>query len=181
MFRLWDWECMKCGKVHQDLVRVPNGKTTPSRRRTFCSSCMTRTNHWRRFPVVAKYLGDRDDSPVVHGGRFDTAGYRKGPKIPKMPGEVENEKACSDAVAALPENATYDERKKAVMDAAKHGPGLADYVEHWKRPDVKHAFDEKIRIRKENKEKQRRLEAKRRGENVSFRHTKCQGDPNFKG
>jgi hypothetical protein len=55
----------------------------PSAELMTCAKCGDVT-HYRRISAPAPYMGERGDSPEVYGGRFDTMGYRKPPKLPTL-------------------------------------------------------------------------------------------------
>lgn len=93
--RLYDWKCVVCGDTTESMHFIPTGHRPVQARALWCDTCAVSTLHERMFPLPAKYLADRPLSPVVHGGRFDTAGNRVTPKLPPP----------------LPEHATWGDYK----------------------------------------------------------------------
>lgn len=85
MFRLFDWQCARCGKAHESLVEFSQGSSAPRRVMLKCPRCVRVTSHVRMIPLPAKYMADRPLNPVVYGGRFDTAGHQAEPRLPEVP------------------------------------------------------------------------------------------------
>jgi hypothetical protein len=98
-------------------------------------------------------MGEKTHNPLVYGGTYDTAGYKRGPKLPELKfGEPE----------------TVNGRTSRGVDV----DALRDYAKANKDLLAEHR-----RIKDENKQKQKRAKALKRGEVVNFRVDKCKGDP----
>ncbi len=88
MFRLYDWECSRCGTAHERVIELPQGSAPPARKRLDCASCENKTMHARRIAKPAQYLYDRPMSPHVAGGKFDTLGHARLPRLPQPPKDL---------------------------------------------------------------------------------------------
>jgi len=87
-YRFYDWECTGCENQHSPLVWVDHGAEVPETERIDCPVCMAKTKHERRISRPAYYTYDLPYAPAVHGGSFDTMGYRKPPPIPELPNDA---------------------------------------------------------------------------------------------
>lgn len=177
MFRLFDWECQVCGFVEEHLAIVPQGEPPPRTIQAACARCRKATIKDRLFPLPAKYLGECECNAVVRGGKYDTAGMRKLERLPELPGEAEHQRRCTEVAAKISDPA---ERRQAVLAMAKEGPQAADYAAHFNKPEYREVERRRAKTKRENRAKQKRLAALRRGERVNMRRDKCAGDPNWK-
>lgn len=152
-FRSYDWECTQCGCVAWHLVDVPHGELPPRTAELPCLECDEMTEHDKVISLVAAYMGEKMLNPIVHGGKFDTAGRRE---LPSMP-----------AFDNLPPDASISARKERV-DA---------YRERFQSNEWREMKRERAAIRAENAQKRQRLAAIARGDNINMRRDKCAGDP----
>lgn len=118
-------------------------------------------------------MGEKNLSPVISGGRFDTAGYAALPAYPDMPGEAEYSARLNKALERNPVADRYAVMRSMLNEA----PSASDYAAHMDKPECREIKAERKRISKQNRQKQRRLAAAKRGEQVNFRRDKCAGDP----
>jgi hypothetical protein len=118
--------------------------------------------HERRISCPAPYMGEKVLNPMVSGGGFDTTGHKALPALPefKDSGEVFRDDPRSEA---SPGN-----RGKVAREAL---------TEHFQSSDFKEAKRARAAVKAENKQKQKRAAAIRRGENVNMRRDRCAGDP----
>jgi DNA-directed RNA polymerase subunit RPC12/RpoP len=150
MLKLWDYQCLVCGHIHERLA-----KTAPSTMRLRCPRCQCKTKHEKRFPLVAEYHGEKTHNPVVYGGRFDTMGAVKPNKLPPLPvGDPETDPVSGRTSRGV----TFDQ--------------LYDYTKANR--ELIHANRE---IKKQNLAKKKRAAALKRGEAVNMRRDRCIGDP----
>jgi len=177
MFRLFDFECQVCGTKEEHLMSVPSGELPGRTIETGCYECKRCTTWDRLISKPARYMGEAACAPVVRGGKYDTAGMRKLPRLPQLPGEAEHERRCSEVAAGISDPT---ERRQAVLRMAKEGPQAADYARHFASAEYRDAEKRRRRVARENRQKKKRLAALRRGEHVNFRRDKCAGDPDWR-
>lgn len=123
--------------------------------------------------LPARYMGEKNLSPMVSGGRFDTTGHASLPEYPDMPGEADYSARLNRALARNP----VGDHTAVMRSMANDAPSLSDYAAHLSKPECREVKAERKRIAKQNAQKRRRLDAAKRGENVNFRRDKCAGDP----
>ncbi len=126
-WRQFDWECCGCGEDQTRLVWVGYGEDIPREVPFDCPACSHSMPHRRLLSKPAVYLYDRPYLPIVQGGRFDTAGYRKPPPLPELPNDASMDQARdmfssqeykeqkAERFAVMQDNA----QKQARMAAAK--------------------------------------------------------------
>lgn len=107
MFRRYDWECQVCGAWFERLVKFPQGDPAPKTLGEVededleCPKCTGDASTAERLiSCPAEYHGERDLSPRVFGGRFDTMGQK----------QVERPKE----VGFMPTRASYEEARNFV-------------------------------------------------------------------
>ncbi len=106
-WRQYDWQCTKCGYEHADLVSVPHGEKPPPKARLDCPGCGGETLHEKLLSLPAPYLGEKAFSPIVSGGKFDTAGCETPPPLPDVP-----EGLSGDDVADFFQRPEYKDAKR---------------------------------------------------------------------
>jgi hypothetical protein len=84
MLKLFDWKCRSCGATIEHVIDVAAKMLAPRTMRSSCRSCRKRTTHERLMSAPAPYTGEKVYCPRVYGGKFDTMGYRSGPKLPEI-------------------------------------------------------------------------------------------------
>ena len=177
MYRLYDFECGKCGRVAEHLIDVPRGEKAYARYSLFCRagcSPFAETGHNRlATQLFAKYLKDREHNPRVFGGRFDTAGKQELPKLPKLPGIDQHMTKARESSAMFGESPEARRQWRAQCD----GPSLADFRAHSQTSEYQEIKRERKEIKKRNSAKQKRDRAIGRGESVNMRWDKLAGDP----
>jgi hypothetical protein len=156
---------------------VPKGEPVPESAPFECLCCGEETTHERKLSMPARYLGEKNLSPRISGGRFDTTGHAAPPVYPDMPGESEYQARVDKAVRALGPNASDAAIRSEVRALAGDAPSLSDYAAHLSRPECREIKRERQRVAKQNAQKRKRLAAAKRGENVNFRRDRCAGDP----
>jgi hypothetical protein len=87
MLRYYDFAC-RCGHVHAELVEVPHGQKPDKAYILFCPRCKAKEKHTRMLSAPAVYLGEKQLSPRVCGGSFDTMGHQRQPPVPEFAGET---------------------------------------------------------------------------------------------
>ena len=176
MLRLFDWECSACKEQHENLAEIPHGKLPRSV--TFeCPYCEETVRQRRLISLPAPYMGEKNLSPIVKGGSFDTVGHRKLPDLPDLPGAKEHSAKTQAALRALPPNATQGDRQATILKAGKDAPRASDYMALFNKPEYKEAESARKQVAKQNADKKKRHRALTRGENVNFRRDKALGDP----
>lgn len=173
VLRLFDFACVDCGFEQEALVDVPRGDVPAAKYELECDDCDTTTWQERQLSAPAPYMGEKNLSPLVRGGRFDTAGQAPMPSYPDMPGEADYQAKLSRALSCNP----VEDRASVMRSMINEAPALEDYAAHMSKPECVEIKRERKRIGGQNSEKQKRLAAARRGENVNFRRDKCAGDP----
>jgi hypothetical protein len=129
-WRLYDWECIHCQTIREDLVPYVAEESPPSRNEMWCKTCDKITMHHRLIACPAKYLYDRPLNPMVAGGNFDTMGYRQAP-MPKYPSpdisyndrkdyynSKEHKAVMAERKAILAENKVKRARAEAIQSGA---------------------------------------------------------------
>jgi hypothetical protein len=147
-YRLDDWECTICAEVHEEMTE--RGDDSHER---YCSTCDAMTEHDRLFPLPAPYLGEKlEHAPGarVYGGKYDTEGKERGPRIPNLPGQVEHERLASAELAKLPMTATKADADAALARVAATAPSLADYRDHLHKPENQDILRERAQVSKRN-------------------------------
>jgi hypothetical protein len=175
MLRSYDWECCECEAVNWFLLNVPHGENAPRETIHECKHCEKITRHERLISLTAPYCGERQHSPQMFGGSFDTMGNRSEPVLPDLPGQEKYESDVQKALSTLPLNSTSEDRR-AALSKVNH-PTQADYAKLFQSPDFKAANALRKEVREQNKAKRKRAAALRRGENVNFRQHRVAGDP----
>ena len=175
VYRQYDFSCTGCDAEAPYLVDVPSGELPLKSYDMQCQACGDVCAHERLLSMPAPYMGERNLSPVVHGGKFDTAGKAPMPGYPDMPGEAEYQREAQARLATLPAGASWEDRKAAMRSV--DAPSTHDLVEHMSKPECREIAKERKRIDGQNKQKQKRLSAARRGQQVNFRRDRCAGDP----
>ena len=173
VLRLFDFACIDCGFKQEALVDVPFGETPASRHELYCDDCDVVSWHDRQLSLPAPYMGEKNLSPIVRGGRFDTAGHAPMPSYPDMPGEADYQAKLG---RALSRNPAHD-RDAVLRSMINEAPALEDYAAHMSKPECVEIKRERKRIGSQNAQKHQRLAAAKRGEQVNFRRDKCAGDP----
>jgi len=182
MFRLYDWECPKCGFVAEGVVEFPQGAPPPLSQGMFCGSCGKTSQHRRMLPKVGKYLKDRSFNYAMCGGNYDTMGYKQGPSLPDLPGSPEFDQKCQDFVSTLPMNLPPKKIHQEVESKfGGEAPTLDDYGHHFRTKEYQEAKAERERVKAENRQKRKRAAAIKRGDDISMHTSKCAGDPNILG
>jgi hypothetical protein len=171
--RLYDWQCEDCGSVSERLVTVPHGEAPARSYELECLACADYTDHTRLISPPARYMGEKVHNPMISGGRFDTTGHRPLPAYPDMAGEAEYNTRLQARLAEAPAS----ERRAVMREMGNSAPSLYDYHEHMSKPEVREIAKERKRIASENKQKQKRLAALKRGESVNFKRDRVAGDP----
>lgn len=179
MQRLFDWKCDTCGERAEELVDVPHGEKPPKQAPFVCGTCVAETVHTRQLSMPAPYMGERNLSPRVYGGQFDTMGAQQGPDAPALPGEAEHMDHVADKLAALGEDAPHEERAAVMRETLQQAPNSDDYAAHFATPEYQETMAQRRQIQASNKQKRARAAAMLRGENVNFRRDKAAGDPNM--
>ena len=87
MFRLYDWVCVDCNTSNERLIETKQGDDIPKYANMLCLECGKQSKMYRRLPLVAQYMGEKPFAPVIHGGKFDTAGNKPTPPLPEFTGE----------------------------------------------------------------------------------------------
>ena len=178
MLRLADYVCPVCGARYEKLVEKASGDPWPEKSLITCIRDGELMGDYV-MGAPAEYLGEKDLSPVVHGGSFDTMGRRTLPPIQDLPGAKEATAKMRAELSSLPDNAPTDARKDIMRKHSDSVPSSADYSAHFSKPEVKETFSERKRVMKENAVKRKRAIAKKKDPNINFRNTKVAGDPNF--
>ena len=110
-YRYFDWECTRCGITHSPLTWVVHGEDPPNKHPHVCPVCEVETRHVRLMSMPAKYTYDKPYAPIVAGGKFDTAGWRRPPKLPELPSD-----ACYDQAKDFFNSKQHRESVKERMD-----------------------------------------------------------------
>jgi hypothetical protein len=152
-YRLFDTECQTCGDVAPSLLWADHGSMPPKIHREICLSCGQETDRARIISLIAEVHLDKELSPVVYGGAFDTAGCKQFKTMAEIP--------------PPPDGASKSDRREHI-DA---------YKERFQSSEWKEMKKENASIAKENALKQKRLAALKRGEPVNMRKDKLPGDP----
>lgn len=179
MKRLADIECEFCGERAEELINKAHGEPMPKRVAAHCGHCFNLTPHSVLISAPAKYLGEKNLSPHVYGGRFDTMGHRAGPDLPDLPGAATHGAFVAKKLAALGPDASTADRKAVLAETMESAPSSADYAALFSTPEYRERMAERKRIGVENKAKRARAAAFARGETVNFRRDKVAGDPNM--
>jgi hypothetical protein len=77
-----------------------------------CNGCAQETPHTRRLSRPARYMYDRPYKPFCKGGKFDTEGYRRLPKLPELPDD-----ACFDQARDFLTSKQWKDRRKERHEA----------------------------------------------------------------
>lgn len=154
MFRYYDFECGDCRDVHPLLIQVPAGQAVPQWSDDECPNCGSITRHERRMSCPAPYMGEKVYNPSVSGGKYDTMGYKKAPKIPELPASAYEKGA--------------DGKKRIRIDAMK---------DRMHSPEYKDAMRVRQEVATQNTLKRKRAAAMERGENINMRRDRLPGDP----
>lgn len=176
-YRMAEVECTVCNTRHDELVWVDHGKRLPKALDAYCMDCEDTTKHDRLMGAPARYMGEKQLSPAMYGGTYDTMGARELEPLPELPGAKEHSAKMRDRLRLLPNNATKAERMAAQVEACSDAPTSADYAEHFKSREWRDVWARNQKTTRENTQKQKRAAALARGENVNFRRDKCAGDP----
>lgn len=178
MFRLYDFECLECGNIQEILVDTPRGESPSKITQGDCETCEATTSFERRLSLPAPYMGERVLNPVMHGGRFDTAGMRDLPDLPDLPGETERQAKVAAKIDAMGvDKMPARERSRAIVGASSDAPSSNDYRSLFESREYKRAKRDRELINSENAEKRKRHAAIKRGENINMRRDRCKGDP----
>lgn len=124
MFRRYDWECQRCGAWFERLVSYPEGDPRPKTlgdvedENLNCPSCGNdATEAVCLLSNPAEYHGERDLSPAVMGGRFDTLGRKQVSRpadLPLLPDKASYEQARAHVTSPM-----YREWKSEVKATRK--------------------------------------------------------------
>jgi hypothetical protein len=172
---LYDLACTECGTVHEDIRPYQESR----RYRAECVGICGRWQDHVRLPsLFASYMGEKVQSPIVLGGKFDTAGHAKTQRLPDFKEAIEHDAHVNANIAKLGRNPS-DEAVRDAARAAGPGPSTADWREHIKKPAFKEAKKQQNEQRRQNRLKRMRAKAINRGENVSVRRDRLPGDPKF--
>lgn len=82
MFRLHDWECTRCGTVSERVIKISQDDPVPRELEMECAECDGECWHNRRISRPAPHMGKKVLNVAVHGGSFDTMGYKSEPELP---------------------------------------------------------------------------------------------------
>ena len=147
------------------MVEIPSGKAIPKtiEKPCLCSDAVGFScTHTRIFTTKAPAaIGLSDASPIVHGGKFDTAGYAKLPDLP-IPKDI------------------YRDANDAPLSRSQRQETYGKLKEHVRSKEYVEAKKERESLKLQNAAKRKRAEAIRRGENITLRSNKLPGDPSLK-
>lgn len=177
VFRFYDWQCTACDEQAERLTNVPHGEPVPRQDVMECHACGQFCLHERLMSAPAEYMGEKVHNPMVSGGRFDTMGMRRLPKLPDIDGAKQHREAIERDMRALGPDYSKDMAQQVHDHHAKSAPTMEDYSYHFKTPEYVEAKRARRKARKENLEKQKRAKALRKGANINMRRDKCAGDP----
>lgn len=90
MYRLYDVQCLRCGRVSEALIACRRGKLPQAQVWEPCPQCGRVRRHARLLSPPAPYMGEKVYNPHVSGGAFDTLGQEAVPALPDLPPGVES-------------------------------------------------------------------------------------------
>jgi hypothetical protein len=107
MFRNYTWECQACGGYFDRMVKYPEANEAPRElgdvedEDTLCPLCGgDAVDAQRCISLPAEYHGEKDLSPRVAGGSYDTMGMKQ----VKRP----------DEIGTMPDHASYEQARSFV-------------------------------------------------------------------
>lgn len=127
-YRQFEWECVKCASRSHELVWVDHGSKPPDVTGLDCPKCKATLTHSRVMAAPAVYTYDRPYAPPVHGGKYDTMGFRQPPKLPELPDGADFKQAKE--FFRLKE---YTERRQARLDVLNQNQAKKDRAKAMKK------------------------------------------------
>lgn len=149
-FRFYDWECARCGVVAEHLVSVPTGEDVPREMDEHCEHCGRWGKHERLMSCPGPYFGEKVINPQVHGGKYDTMGKKRLPRIDTL----------------------IDTKTRGEMKL-----DIARMKERRYSKEYQEIMKERASIKKENAAKQKRARAIAEGRPINMRRDRLPGDP----
>lgn len=166
MPRIFDWECDFCDTVRESVFNEPWPARPVRVDLLWCKCCRRETTHERIPSLFAKYTGEtakREFNPAVYGGRNDTMGYSRLPRLPELPGEREAHDEYRRALDGIADNDRKG-REEVIREFDKGLPSLADYASHFQTREFKEAKSERNRVKDLNRKKRVRAGLVAKGE-----------------
>jgi hypothetical protein len=176
MLKIYDFECIACGEIAEHCIEVARGSPAPRMLEEYCAECDAVTRLRRLPSLPGKYLGDKVENsyaPRIYGGRFDTMGYKREPRLPALQGEDEHAAKVSAAIAKS--GAQTLQEKQEVAKSVGPAPKLSDYASLFGSSEWQEAKRERMRARELNRQKRRRAAAMDAGQET-VRSWPCEGD-----
>jgi len=155
-WRLDDWACEKCGSRHEEMTdKADTRRAVP----LLCQVCGEETPHIRLMSAPAPYRRERiqaHENVRIKGGKYDTEGFKQGPRVPDLPGADEADAKTAAALAALPSDASPADRDATLREASRDSPSGADYIAHMRKPEIMELSREHKAIAEANAQKRMR-------------------------